>query len=84
MSMIEDGSNSIHCLEKHDQAGLTNASPMHQPIHEANLINLHHVNVVGQGSYCNISHPTIVRYSPDEGYAEEQANPSFVLEGTEV
>jgi hypothetical protein len=42
-----------------------------------------HVNVVGQGQY-NVAHPTVVRYSPDEGYAEEPANPNFVLEGTEV
>jgi len=52
-------------------------------IQNPNIVNLHHVNVIGQGPY-NITHPTIVRYSPDEGYAEEQANVSYVLEGTEV
>ncbi|RWS29065.1 Leucine-rich repeat-containing protein 4-like protein [Leptotrombidium deliense] len=43
----------------------------------------HHVNVVGQGSY-NIGHPTVVRYSPDEGYAEEPAVIPYNLQGTEV
>ncbi|KAI1304259.1 Slit -like protein 3 protein [Halotydeus destructor] len=42
-----------------------------------------HVNVVGQGSY-NVGHPTVVRYSPDEGYAEEPAASTYTLEGTEV
>ncbi|XP_074601811.1 uncharacterized protein LOC141855609 [Brevipalpus obovatus] len=77
-------SNNMPTTSQSSDVRLTSVSPLHPPIHEANLINLHHVNVLGQGSYCNISHPTIVRYSPDEGYAEEQANPSFVLEGTEV
>ncbi|RWS16189.1 leucine-rich repeat and immunoglobulin-like domain-containing nogo receptor-interacting protein 3 [Dinothrombium tinctorium] len=52
-----------------------------QLIHPHN--NQHHVNVVGQGSY-NIGQPTVVRYSPDEGYAEEPAIIPYNLQGTEV
>lgn len=41
-----------------------------------------HVNLLPQ-PYLG-AQPTVVRYSPDEGYAEETANTPFTLEGTEV
>jgi hypothetical protein len=41
-----------------------------------------HVNLLPQPYLA--AQPTVVRYSPDEGYAEETANTPFTLEGTEV
>lgn len=70
----------------HVVAGSVQASPGHSSQQQSSqgAVGGHHVNVVGQGSY-NVAHPTVVRYSPDEGYAEEPANgTAYTLEGTEV
>ena len=66
--------------------GSTSKQALDQPSGSASLNGTNgsgHVNLLPQPAYL-AAQPTVVRYSPDEGYAEETANTPFTLEGTEV
>jgi len=77
--------NTLTANQAFNQEMSIYATLQHSHLQQTQTVPQHHVNILGQGSYI-ATQPSVVRYSPDDGFVEQTSSNStnFDLEGTEV